>query len=197
MTAPLILASGSAIRAKILTDVGVDFDVVRPNVDESALKAAAQDRDTGLEDLAVELAEAKALAVPAPGAFVIGSDQILEHEGLAYDKPATMDEACARLKRLSGSRHTLINGVAVAQDGRIVFRSCERPALYMRLLSDRDIERYAQEAGPAILTSVGAYQVERFGGRLFERIDGDYFAVLGLALFPLLAFLRRVDALAY
>jgi septum formation protein len=188
MTRRLILASGSAIRAKILKDAGVAFEARKPDVDEAALKRALSGRD--LEAIAQALADAKALAVAAPGAFIIGSDQILEHRGKAYDKPATLAEAADRLFALSGETHTLINAVSVAKDGAIVFRALQRPRLIMRTLSRAEILRYLERAGPDILSSVGAYQVESLGAQLFERIEGDYFSVLGLSLFPLLAFLR-------
>lgn len=192
MTAPrLILASGSAIRAHILRAAGLAFDMKKPDVDEAAIKAAMLGDGAGLEDIAMALAEAKALAVAAAGALVIGSDQILEHRGALFDKPASRAEARDRLIRLQGDAHSLINAVAIAEDGRIVFRHLDRPRLFMRALAPQEIDRYLDAAGDEVLASVGAYQIESLGARLFERIEGDHFAVLGLALFPLLAFLRR------
>lgn len=194
----IILASGSAIRAEILTNAGVAFTVARPDVDEAALKRAALARGVGLEALAQELADAKALAVGAPrDAAVIGSDQIMEFEGQPYDKPKTRAEARARLIAVSGKPHTLINAVSVARGGAIVFRSLERPVLHVRALTESELDDYFAEAGEDILASVGAYQVERLGARLFDRIEGDYFAVLGLSLYPLLGFLRREGYLSY
>lgn len=196
MKPPIILASGSAIRARILEGAGVPFRVVKPDVDEAAIKQANVALD--LEALAMRLAEAKALAANAPAdALVIGSDQILEFEGRAFDKPASMAEARARFLDMAGAPHTLINAVAVARGGEIVFRHLDRPKLFMRALGEAEIDRYLETAGPSILASVGAYQVESFGARLFDRIEGDYFAVLGLSLFPLLAFLRREEALDF
>lgn len=192
MTPPLILASGSAIRARILEGAGIPFRVTKPGVDESRLKTDMA--GAPLEEIAAALAEAKALAVTAPGALVLGSDQILEHEGLLYDKPASRAEAKARLLTLQGGAHTLINAVAIARDGRIVFRHLARPRLVMRALSGAEIDRYLEAAGDDVLASVGAYQVEALGAQLFERIEGDYFAVLGLSLFPVLGFLRDQGA---
>lgn len=184
----LILASGSAIRAAILKNAGVAFDVVKPDVDERALQRRMA--GASLEAVAEALADAKALAVRAPGAFVLGSDQILEHRGAAYDKPASLAQAAERLAVLQGEAHSLINAVAIARDGEIRFRFLARPVLHMRALSRDDITRYLDRAGADVLQSVGAYQVEGLGAQLFDRIEGDYFAVLGLSLLPVLSFLR-------
>lgn len=194
----IVLASGSAIRAAILSAAGVPFEQKSPPVDEDAIKRAAVSAGLDLEETAMNLAEAKALAVAAePDALVIGADQILEFEGHAYDKPRTMDEARARLCALQGASHTLINAVAVARRGEIVWRHLGRPQLTMRNMDPAEIDAYLAAAGEPILASVGAYQVEKLGARLFDRIEGDYFAVLGLALFPLLGFLRAQGALGF
>ncbi|MBB5517652.1 Maf family protein [Amphiplicatus metriothermophilus] len=198
MPRPIVLASGSAIRARILKDAGLAFEIVRPETDEAAIKRAGIAEGLDIETLAMRLAEAKARAVRAPArALVVGADQILEFEGRPYDKPASLAEARARLKEWRGRTHTLINAVAVAEDGAIVFRHLDRPRLSMRALTDGEIDRYLEAAGPGILASVGAYQVESLGARLFDRIEGDYFAVLGLSLLPLLGFLRRAGALDF
>ena len=194
----IILASGSAIRRQILTEAGVPFEVMKPDVDEDVIKQAAKTEGVDLEPLAMRLAEAKCMDIAAKtDAIVIGSDQIMEFEGRAYDKPATMAEARARLLETQGAAHTLINAIAVARDGQIIWRNLDRPTLVMRSLSAREIDAYLKTADPDILHSVGAYQIEQLGSRLFERIDGDHFAVLGLSLFPLLDLLRREGALAF
>lgn len=184
----LILASGSAIRAAILRNAGVAFRAVTPAIDEEALKQAHAGED--LERLATTLAEAKALSVASPGDFILGSDQILEFEGRAFDKAKTIDEARQRLAVLAGRTHTLINAAVIAKDGEVVFRHLARPRLQMRALGEFEIDAYLEKAGDAVLESVGCYQLEALGAGLFERIEGDYFAVLGLALFPLIGFLR-------
>ncbi|WP_425410473.1 Maf family protein [Hyphococcus sp.] len=200
--ADIILASGSAIRRQILQAVGVLFNVVRPDVDEGKIKEEALERGEDLNELAMMLAEAKCLNVSAQrarsaGALVIGADQIMEFDGRAYDKPADMDQARSRLRALQGKSHTLINAVAVARKGEIIWRNLDRPKLFMRAMTEKEIDAYLEAAGADILSSVGAYQVEKLGARLFDRIEGDYFAILGLSLFPLLAFLRREGALVY
>jgi len=193
----IILASGSAIRADILCAAGVVFDIVRPAVDEDTIKIEARAKGLGLRAMAQGLAEAKALSVDAPGAVVIGADQIMTADGEGFDKPKTMEEAAARLSALQGKSHSLINAIAVARDGEIVFRNIDEPVLHLRSLTSGEIRRYLEEAGEGVLASVGAYQVEALGARLFERIEGDYFAVLGLSLYPLLGYLRAQGALDF
>ncbi|PQA88204.1 Maf family protein [Hyphococcus luteus] len=194
----IILASGSAIRRDILTGAGVPFEVMKPEVDEGVIKDEGGREGVDLETLAMRLAEAKCLDIAAKtNAIVIGSDQIMEFKGRAYDKPASMDEARARLLETQGAAHTLINAIAVARDGRIIWRNLDRPKLVMRKLSAGEIDAYLKGAGPEILHSVGAYQIEKLGARLFERIEGDHYAVLGLSLFPLLDLLRREGALLF
>lgn len=199
MRRAIVLASSSAIRARILDAAGIAFTAAKPRVDESAVKRACESEGLGLEKTALRLAETKALAVSGapPHAHVIGADQILEFEGRAHDKCASMAEARARLLALRGREHTLINAVVVARDGAVQFHHIDRPRLRMRDFSEVELDRYLSAAGEEILASVGAYQVEGLGARLFERIDGDYFAVLGLSLLPLLSFLRRAEALDY
>jgi len=196
--ARIILASGSFIRAAILKGAGVDFEIIKSDVDETAIKRAAKGDGAGLEETAMRLAEAKAVTVSkAHNGVVIGSDQILEHQSQMFDKPADINAARVRLNQLQGQTHSLINAVAVARGGAIVWRHLDRPRLKMRAMSAAAIDAYLEAAGEGILSSVGAYQLEGLGARLFEEIDGDYFAVLGLSLFPLLAFLRAGGALEY
>ena len=198
MSEKLILASGSAIRAKILNDAGLDFDIIKPDVDEAEIKTSCTEEGLSNKEIAAQLADAKALAVAAPdNAFVLGSDQIMEHDGVLYDKPVDLREAAKRLKLLQNSVHSLINAVSIAQNGRIVYRNLDAAHLHMRPMSDDEISAYIEMAGPAVLSSVGAYQVERLGARLFNRIDGDFFTVLGLSLFPALKFFRDADILDF
>ncbi len=193
----LILASTSAIRARILKAAGVPFEAIKPDVDESAIKAIAAREGLALPDIAQRLADAKALAVEAPGAIILGSDQMMAFEGRGFDKPQTMGEARRRLIELQGRTHTLINAVSIAKEGRIAFRHLDEPKLRMRAMSAEEIDAYLDQAGEEILASVGAYQVEALGSRLFDQIDGDYFAVLGLSLTPVLGFLRREGLLTF
>lgn len=188
----LVLASGSAIRNKMLTDAGLTFRQVRPDVDEAAIKDRELALGAPIADIALTLAEAKALAGdPGDGSLAIGSDQILGFQGQAFDKPVSLDEARTRLKEFQGDTHQLLNGTAVARHGEIIYARKNTVSLHMRTLTDHEIDAYIEAAGPDILSSVGGYMVERHGSRLFSAIDGDYFSVLGMHLFPLLAFLRE------
>lgn len=195
--ARIILASTSAIRRKTLSAAGVAHEAVRPGADEEALKRQflAAGLDNG--DLALALGRAKALSIDAPGAFVIGADQIMEMDGEIFDKPRTRSEAADRLSRCAGRAHRLINGVAVARGGAVVFEHADVATLHMRPMTKAEIDAYLERAGEEVLSSVGAYQVEALGARLFDRIDGDFFTVLGLSLFPLLRFLRAEGALPW
>ena len=195
-TDPIILASGSVIRADILRRHGITFDIVKPGVDESIIKTEAFAAGIGLEETAMRLAEAKCMAVAsAKKGFVIGSDQILEFDGRAYDKPASLAEAKARFLEMRGRTHSLINATVLAKDGEIIWRNLSRPELTLRNMTAAFIDDYLAEAGEEVLASVGAYQVEiALGLSLFERIDGDWFAVQGLAVYPLLREMSRRSA---
>ena len=139
------------------------------------------------------LAEAKACAVydlaPRDG-LIIGADQILECDGVLYDKPGDMEEARANLMTFRGKTHFLVGAGALIENGDMVWSHCGRVALTMRDFSDAFLDAYLAEAGPAILSSVGCYQLEGLGAHLFDAIDGDYFSILGLPLLPLLDGLR-------
>ncbi len=188
----LILASGSASRARMLEAAGVAFEVDRPRVDEEAIKASFRAEGMKPRDQADALAETKALSVSNRRAgFVIGADQMLAVEGDTLDKPVNREEARAHLLRLRGREHTLISAVVVAREGAVIWRHVDVPKLKMRNFSDSFLDAYLLQAGEGVLSSVGAYQLEGLGAQLFDRVEGDYFAVLGLPLLPLLAFLRE------
>lgn len=190
----LILASGSAARRQMLEAAGLAFEVDAPRVDEEAAKASL--RAAGLEprDQADALAELKALSVSRTRPdFVIGADQMLAIGGEVFDKPKDTNEARQHLSRLRGQTHELITAAVVAREGAIIWRHIDTPKLRMRAFSDAFLDDYMARAGEHVLRSVGAYQLEGLGAQLFERVEGDYFSVLGLPLLPLLAFLREHD----
>lgn len=188
----LILASGSAARREMLKSAGLDFEVDVPRVDEEAAKASLRAGGMKPRDQADALAELKALSVSQrrPG-FVIGADQMLAVEGRVLDKPKDAAEAREHLLALRGRAHELLTAAVVARDGAVIWRHIETPRLRMRTFSDEFLEDYLSRAGEKVLRSVGAYQLEGLGAQLFERVEGDYFSVLGLPLLPLLAFLRE------
>ena len=191
MTRAIILASGSASRRALLRGAGVNAETVPPLVDEDAAKLAMRDEGLSVWDQAMQLAELKAQKVSAshPG-LVIGGDQMLALGDEALDKPRDLDGARTHLRRLSGQAHTLETAIAIAEDGQLVWRHLARPKMTMRHLSDTFIEAYVETCGDALLTTVGAYQLEGRGAQLFSRIEGDYFSILGLPLLPLLDYLR-------
>lgn len=193
----VVLASTSAIRQKVLKDAGVAFEAVSPGVDETTIKDSLLAEGVSPRDIADALAEAKAVKVSLkrPG-LVIGADQTLDFEGRLLDKAGSVEEARARLKELRGKTHRLHCGMVVARDGRPIWREVVTSALGMRPFSDAYLDAYLERNAPGVLSSVGCYQLEGEGVQLFDRIEGDYFAILGLSLIPLLDLLRRHGAAA-
>jgi septum formation protein len=189
----LILASASTVRAALLRNAGIAFRVEPAQISEAEIKQAAAHAEPA--DLALALAKAKALDTASrhPGALVIGADQLLVLDGRIFDKPGTQAEARRQLNALRGSAHQLISAFALARGGQILAAHDQSARLTMRAFSDSVLDDYMKEAGDALLTSVGAYQVEGPGIRLFESIEGDYFTILGLPLLALLDQLRKLE----
>ena len=196
MSLSITLASGSASRRALLAGAGIDAASIKPKVDEDAAKAAMRGEGMSVRDQAMQLAELKAIKVSArtPG-LVIGGDQMLSLENEAFDKPADLDAARDHLRRLSGKTHTLETAIVVCENGTPVWRHMARPKLTVRPLSDTFIDSYVEQAGEALLSTVGAYQLEGLGAQLFTKIEGDYFSILGLPLLPLLDYFRTRGAL--
>ena len=195
--ASLILASASETRARLLRDAGVAIVQEAANVDEAALKAMHRASGGSAEGAALALAEAKAIEVAAkhPEALVIGADQLLVSGSTWFDKPVTCEAARATLEALRGETYRLVSGVAVASGKRIEWRHVEAASLTMRAYSDSFIDWYLDHAEASTLRVVGASRLEGLGAQTLERLDGDYFTVLGLPLLPLLEFLRREGVL--
>ena len=196
MIIPITLASKSAARTQLLAGAGVIFETIGSGVDEDAVKARLLAQKVNPHQIAMALAEAKALAVSArrPG-FVIGADQTLDLDGVLHDKVSSLSEARDRLQKLRGRSHQLHSGLVVARDGAVVWRETPSATLTMRTFTDAFLDGYLDHNGAAILSSVGCYQLEGEGLQLFERIEGDYFTILGLPMLGLLSFLRREGAL--
>jgi septum formation protein len=192
----LILASGSAARRDMLAGANVPFTVRPADVDETALKTGLTHVDPA--ELALELARAKALDVSRhdPEAWVLGADQTLAFDGGLVSKAPSLDAARTRLATMRGRPHQLHSGAALARDGRLVWSGVDTATLTMRDFSDAFLDAYLAAEGEALLACVGAYRLEGMGAQLFEAVDGDYFTVLGLPLWPVLAELRRVGVLA-
>lgn len=198
MSAPLVLASKSAARRALLSAAGLEFEAVGSEVDEAAAKTRVQGEGGDPRRVAEVLAAAKAQAASArrPGALVVGADQTLEFEGALVDKAGDLTEARRRLRALAGRSHQLHSAAAVARDGEILWAEVGSARLVMRPFSDAFLDAYLERNARAALQSVGGYELEGEGVQLFERIDGDYFTILGLPLLPLLAFLRAQGTLA-
>jgi septum formation protein len=189
---PLVLASTSAIRAELMRRAGLTFAVEAASVDEDEIKAAFRAERRNAAECAAALAEAKAARVARrrPGTLVVGADQMLVCEGAWFDKPQSVAQAREQLMALRGRRHELVTSVCVVRDGTRLWHFTDRPALTMRPFSESFLDDYLARAGEDLLSSVGAYRLEDAGIQLFSRVDGDYFAILGLPLLPLLEFLR-------
>ena len=193
----IVLSSSSATRRKLLAQTGLHFKTAKPPVDETIIKTRLKEAGANAEQVADNLAESKANSVGAilPGAYVIGADQMLECEGVWYDKPADREGARAHLKALRGKTHKLITATVIAFEGRIIWRRVDTALMTMRNFSDDYIDQYLDKAGEGAVRSVGAYELEGAGAQLFDKVEGDFFSILGLPLIPLLAGLRAAGAL--
>jgi septum formation protein len=189
----LILASSSAVRARLLRQAGVPFEVLAAEVDEGEVKASMLAEKLDASAIVNALAELKAIRVSIahPQALVLGCDQILVFEGRLLDKSPDLAEARVLLQRLRGKAHKLLTACVLAKAGTPVWRRLERCTLWMRPFSDAFLDEYIQAEGDKVLASVGCYHLEGCGVQLFERVEGDYFSVLGLPLIPLLEALRE------
>jgi septum formation protein len=197
MTDRIILASGSPFRKALLANAGIEFSAVPAEIDERAVEAPLQGTGSTPEDVALILAEAKALDVSErnPGALVIGCDQTLSLGDHVFHKPDGMEGARLHLLSLSGKTHQLNSAVVLARDGETLWRHVSVARLTMRKLDPAFIGRHLARVGDKALASVGAYQIEGEGIQLFEKIEGDYFTIVGLPLLPLLAALRDLGAI--
>lgn len=187
----IILASGSDIRATLLRNAGVVFDVVPARVDEEALRDAMLAEDAGARDIADALAEMKAQKISAkrPEALVIGCDQVLNLQGQLLTKPDSPETARTQLMAMRGKRHELLSAAVICENGKAIWRHVGVVRLLMRQFSDAYLDDYIARNWDSIRHSVGAYKLEEEGVRLFSQVQGDYFTVLGLPLLELLSYL--------
>ncbi|WP_176036522.1 Maf-like protein [Brucella tritici] len=193
MTDKLVLASKSHFRSALLKNAGIEFSTASADIDERAVEAPLYETGATPEEVAQVLAEAKALDVSEknPGAVVIGCDQTLSLGDEIFHKPADMEAARRQLLKFSGKTHQLNSAVVLVRDGKTLWRHVSIARMTMRDLDPGFVGRYLGRVGDVALSSVGAYQVEGPGIQLFEKIEGDYFTIVGLPLLPLLAELRK------
>ncbi len=186
----LVLASASATRRALLASAGLAFEAVATGVDEDAIKREARVLEATPAATALRLARLKAQAAPRPGAMVIGCDQILVCDGVWFDKPPTLEIARLHLLALRGRTHMLATATVALRDGVELWCHATAPRLTMRPFTDAFLRQYLQAEGDAVLTTVGAYRLEGLGIHLFDAVEGEHSAILGLPLLPLLGFLR-------
>jgi septum formation protein len=189
---PLILASGSKIRLKILQDAGVPVVAETAAVDEESVKTAMKAEGASATDTAIALAELKArrVSLRRPGALVLGADQMLECGGVWFDKPVDEANLRAQLTTLRGKKHRLISACVAMRDGERLWHAAPHADVTLRPFSEAFLDWYVGAGGEALLNSVGGYQIEGVGAQLFAKVTGDWFTVMGLPLYPLLDFLR-------
>ena len=197
MKQELILASSSASRQMLMRNAGLTFSAIPAAIDERALDEQLERDGASPEEVALELARAKALAVSAlhPQALVLGCDQTMALGTRVYHKPKTMAEAATHLLSLSGKIHRLNSAAVLIQKGEVIWQTVSCAELAVRTLSAEFVSRHLQRVGEKALSSVGAYQLEGEGIQLFTSIEGDYFTILGLPLLPLLSKLRDMDVI--
>ncbi|WP_086997425.1 Maf-like protein [Rhizobium sullae] len=197
MTSKLILASSSPFRRMLLANAGLEFEAHAAKIDERAIEAPLEREGASPDTVASVLARAKAEEVSSrfPDSLVIGSDQTMSLRDHVFHKPHDMADAANHLRVLSGQTHRLNSAIAIIGNGALLWEHVSHASLTMRVLSADFISRHLARVGDKALGSVGAYQLEGEGIQLFDRIDGDYFTILGLPMLPLLQKLRELGAI--
>jgi septum formation protein len=194
MRPKLILASASPFRKALMTNAGLEFRGIAANIDERAISRPLEDEGADPADVALTLAieKARQVGLENPGALIIGSDQTLSLGARSYHKPKDREEAARHLESFSGKTHYLNSAIAITKDGDVLWTHVSKAAMTVRPLTPDDIENYLTKVGEKVFLSVGAYQIEGLGIHLFEKIEGDYFTIMGLPMLPLLSALREL-----
>jgi nucleoside triphosphate pyrophosphatase len=188
---PLVLASKSDVRGKMLAAAGLRFVIQPAQIDERTVEEKAGKPEAAASARLLARAKAQAVSTAAPGRLVLGADQTLARGSMRFSKPKDRAGALEQLRALRGRTHELHSALALVRDGEVLFDCVDSARLTVRDLTDKFLDLYLEMAGDAALASVGGYQLEGVGIHLFERVEGDYFTVLGLPLLPLLAYLRK------
>jgi len=198
MSQPIILASGSSIRAKLLQQAAVPHSVETARIDEEMIKSALIAEEAPPRDIADTLAEMKARKISDkhPDALVIGCDQVLDHRGKLLSKPDSQEDAIRQLSQLRGDRHMLLSAAVICEGGKPIWRHVGQVRLRMRDISDSYLNDYVTRNWESIRHAVGCYKLEEEGSRLFTSIEGDYFHVLGMPFLELLNYLALRGDLA-
>jgi septum formation protein len=193
---PLVLASQSKARQSLLANAGITFESDPAEIDEREIQVSSGLSTPGEIASLLAREKARAVSVRRQGRTIVGADQTLALGTRIFNKPSGRAQAAEQLRALSGHCHELHAAAAVARDGKLLFEHVSIARMTMRRLGDAEIDSYLDEAGDAVTSSVGAYQLEGLGIHLFERIEGDHFTILGLPLLPLLAFFRSEHLLS-
>ena len=189
----LILASNSSIRRAMMDQAGLLYSVEPPRFDEQPVKDEHRGSDA---ELALRLAEGKALSIASDKDWVIGSDSVVIVDSVRYSKPADREQAAQHLRAFSGRTMHLSSAVAIAKGGRIDWSHCETAILQVRPLSEAFIGAYLDAEWPEVGHCAGVFRMEGPGVTLFERVEGSHFTILGMPLIPLLAALRERGLMA-
>lgn len=194
----VILASGSKARQEMLRNAGVSFDVIPADIDEEKILSEMVSNNKNVEDIAKKLAEEKSLKISKENKdnYIIGSDQILSLNNKLYSKAKNKNEAKEKLLELSSKTHQLTSAVCVTKNNKIIWSSFSQAQLSLKDLTEEKIDNYLERAGDDIYNCVGCYALESIGIQLFDKIEGDYFTILGMPLLPLLTFLEKEGVLA-
>ena len=197
MSKNLVLASGSPFRRQLMEAAGLTFDIEAARIDERLTEAPLVEAGAKPDEVAAALAAAKAMDVSArrPGQFVVGSDQVMSMDGALFHKCASVEAARVQLDRMRGRTHRLSSAISIVLNGEEKWRHVSVADLTFRNFSDAFLDHYIERAGNNVLLTVGAYSYEGLGQQLFEKVEGDYFTIIGLPMLPLLAALRDFDVI--
>ena len=188
----LVLASGSPFRKALLQAAGIEFETLPADIDERAVEQPVRESGATPDEIATALALAKGRSVSSlrPTDFIIGCDQVMSMDGVLFHKCASLDDARAQLASMRGRTHRLSSGMAIVRNDEVLWSHVSAANMTFRNFSDAFLDGYMDRAGGKVLLSVGAYQYEGLGQQLFEKVEGDYFTIIGLPMLPLLAALR-------